>query len=292
MAGLEGPNKPEKDLKINVVRHGPSTYRQPEWTDVNTADDINTLGRFHDGSKTPEEIAEGKEKAIAIVRASAEEIAEDINPDEEVAIWSSPTGRTLETARIISEVLQKKGIQLRKKGTASEHGIKVFERLGEVENFSWLLFEPLMNGGEMEFQGKKFSIDKSLTNPKGMGYPDYFTTDAIKDIPDEVKQQWPKEYVDQIESFESFADVSERMASTLRKLKNLNDNHYRVILVSHDAMTGAMVKTFTSDQLGGINPGQFLTIERQDSNLVVTRVGDITEGDSNTDIAASIDKSE
>jgi broad specificity phosphatase PhoE len=267
MEGLEG--KPEKDLKVNIVRHGPSTYRQPEWTDVASADDI----------------AEGKEKAIAIVRATAEKLAEDISPDEEVAIWSSPTGRTLETARIISEVLEEKGIQIRKKGTASEHGIKVFERIGEVENFSWSLFEPLMNGGEFEFQGKKFNIDKSKTNPTGMGYPDYFTTDAIKDIPDEVKQQWPKEYVDQIEKFESFADVSERMVGTLRKLKNLKDKHYRVILVSHDALTGAMVKTFTSDELGGINPGQFLGIERRGGELVVTRIGDLTEGDSDTPIA-------
>lgn len=272
---------------MNIVRHGPSTYRQPEWRDIDTADDINAIGRYEDGTKSEDEIAAGKEKAIAAVRASAEQIADDISPDEEVAIWSSPTGRTLETARIISEVLQERGIQLRKKGVAEEHGIKIFERLGEVENFSWNLFEPLMNGGEVDFNGNKFTIDKSLSNPKGAGYPEYFTSDAIKDISVEAKNQWPREYVEEIERFESFADVTERMRETLQKLHQLGDKKYRIIIVTHDALTGALVKTFTSGQMSGVNPGQFLSLERRGDELVVTRAGDVTEGDDQADILES-----
>lgn len=277
------PNK--KDLKVDIVRHGPSTYRQPEWTDVKTADDLNTIGRYVDGAKTEEEISQGKKEAVEIIRKTAEEIAAEIEPDEEVVIWSSPTGRTLETARIISEVLQGKGIELRSKGTSKEYGIKTFEKLGEVKNFSWPLFEPLMNGGEVEFDGNKFKIDKTLSNPENIGYPDYFTSDAIKNISDEAKAKWPKNYVDEIEKFESFAEVNKRMIDTLSRLKKVGDKKYRVIIVTHDALTGGIVKTFTHDKLSGINPGQLISLERKENKLVATRVGDITEGDSEKDIA-------
>lgn len=275
----------EPNLKAHIVRHGPSSYRQPEWHDVESADDINALGRYKEGDKTPEEIAQGKAEAVRLVRESAEKIAAEIGPDEEVAIWSSPTGRTLETARIIRDVLMEKGINIRHKGAAGEQGIKAFERLGEVRNFSWQLFEPLMNGGEMSFNGKAFDIDKKLSNPENMGYPDYFTSDAIKSITDEAKAQWPSDYVAEIESFESFVEVSKRMADTLKKLKGLHDKKYRVIIVSHDAMAGQIVKSFTDDQLSGIDPAQFISLERKDGKLVVTRVGDILEGNSEVDVA-------
>lgn len=280
------PNNEEADLKVNIVRHGPSTYRQPEWSDVDSANDINALGRYEDGDKTEEEITIGKAEAVRLVRETAEKLAADIRPDEEVAIWSSPTGRTLETARIISDVLIEKGVNLRTKGIAGEHGIKIFERLGEVRNFSWNLFEPLMNGGAVEHNGKKIVIDKQLSNPTNLGYPDYFTSDAIKSISKEAKASWPSDYVAEIESFESFAEVSQRMAETLKKLKEVGDKKYRVIIVSHDAMAGQIVKTFTHDQLSGINPAQFISLEKKDGKLVVTRVGDLTDGDSETDIAA------
>ncbi|NTU99465.1 histidine phosphatase family protein [Candidatus Falkowbacteria bacterium] len=277
--------KKEEGLKVSVVRHGTSTYRQPEWTDIATADDINAIGRYDDGEKTPEEIAAGKEKAIQKIRETAKRIAADIGPDEEVVIWSSPTGRTLETARIISEVLQEEGINIKKKGPDKDYGVKVFERLGEVKNFKWELFEPLMKGGEVKFGGQKFVIDKKLSNPNNLGYPDYFTTDAIKNISERAKSQWPKEYVKEIESFESFAHVSERMAETLRRLKKLGDKKYRLIIVSHDAMVGNIVKTFTHDQFSGIEPGELISLERKEGKLVVRQVGDLTEGDREADIA-------
>lgn len=288
MAGLEQVSQntgKEKALKVDIVRHGPSMYRQPEWTDIETANDINTLGRYDDGAKTEEEVRRGKEEAIEIVRETAGKIADEISPDEEVIIWSSPTGRTLETARIISRVLEERGIRLRKKGIAQEYGIKMFEQIGEVKNFSWSLFEPLMNGGEVEINGAKFRVDKALSNPEGLGYPDYFTSDALKQIPASVKQQWPEEYVAEIESFESFREVSERMTKALRRLKAVGDKHYRVIVVTHDALTGDIVKTFTSGEASGINPGQLISLERVENKLVVTRAGNTTSGNSEEDVA-------
>lgn len=287
MVGLEqmNPNTgKKKTLKVDIVRHGPSMYRQPEWTDIETANDINTLGRYDDGAKTEEEVRRGKEEAIEIVRETAGKIADEISPDEEVIIWSSPTGRTLETARIISGVLEERGIRLRKKGTAQEYGIKMFEQIGEVKNFSWSLFEPLMNGGEVEINGAKFRLDKALSNPEGLGYPDYFTSDALKQIPASVKQQWPEAYVTEIESFESFREVSERMTKALKRLKMVGDKNYRVIVVTHDALTGDIVRTFTSGESTGINPGQLISLERVENKLVVTRAGNTTSGNSEEDV--------
>jgi broad specificity phosphatase PhoE len=91
--------------------------------------------------------------------------------------------------------------------------------------------------------------------------------------------------VDYIEKFESFASVSRRMAETLKKLKQVSDKKYRVIIVTHDAVAGQLVKTFSNDELSGINPGDFLSLEKKDGKLVVTRVGDITEGNSETDVS-------
>ncbi len=273
-----------KRLRVDVVRHGPSSYTQPDWRDVATASDLSTLGRYEEGTKSDAEVTEGKEMAVAAVRSTAEKIAESIQSDEEVIIWASPTGRTLETARIISEVLKERGVALRKGGDASEFGIKIFEQFGEVRNFSWDLFAPLMLGGEVALGESVFSIDKRNSNPAGLGYPEYFTSDAIREIPQSVKNQWPHEYVEKIEQFESFAEVTRRMADGLRRLKMLKDKHYRIILVTHDALTGAMVKSFTNGERGGLNPADFLSLERRGDKLVVTRVGDITEGNNSQDI--------
>lgn len=275
------PNK--KELKVEIVRHGPSSYRQPEWSDVETADDLNTIGRYADGSKTEEEINKGKREAVEIIKETAEKIASDIKPDEEVIIWSSPTGRTLETARIISETLQKKGIILRKKDLYEDYGIETFKKLGEVENFSWTLFEPLMNGGEITYGETKFKIDKSLSNPENLVYPEYFTSDAIKNISSEIKNQWPKDYVAEIEKFESFAEVTKRMADVLNKLKKVGDKKYRIIIVTHDALTGDIIKTFTHNRFSGIEPGQLISLERKNDNLIATRIGDLTNKDIERD---------
>lgn len=284
MGKMENNSKPDKSLKINIVRHAPSSYRQPEWRDVETADDINTIGQFKDGEKTAEEIAIGKKEAEKIIRDSAEKIIAEIGSDEEVVIWSSPTGRTLETAKVIREVLREKGIKLKTDVEGKDREIKIFEKLGEVKNFRWELFEPLMNGGEVYLGEKKFTIEKGQSNPDNLGYPDYFTSDAIKKIPAEIKKTWPKEYVKEIESFESFAEASKRMTGTLKKVKAVGDKNYRIIMVTHDTMTGSVVKTFTKNELSGINPGEFVSLERVDDKLVVKRVGNITEGNSEEDV--------
>ncbi len=251
--------KDKASLDVNIFRHGEANYNQRE-VSIDQAEDLT-------------------EKGIEEVKANVAKLAELIGPDEEVEIWSSPMGRTLHTAKLIAEVLENKGIRLRKKGDARETGIKVHEQLTEVKNFSWNLFCPLLEGGEVEFGGKKFTIDKSLTNPKNLGYQEYFLNDEIKNIPQEVRDQLPKEYLD-----------TKRMMKPLEHLKKLEDKPYRIIMVTHDALTGFIANVFSGGEQSGINPGEFINLERKDGKIVATKVGQSIEGDNDIDVIGEFDK--
>ncbi len=127
--------KQNPSLGINVFRHGKSRYKQEEVL-IEEARDLTAEG-------------------VDDVKKSAEALVKLIKPDEEVEIWSSPMGRTLQTAKIIAQVLEEKQVHIRKKGDSNKHGIKVFEQFSEVKNFSWKLFYPLVAGGEVEFAGNQ-----------------------------------------------------------------------------------------------------------------------------------------
>ncbi len=239
----------EPELNIDLLRHGQAKYEQGE------------VGIAEAGDLT--------EKGIAEVRASAAELAKLIRPDEEVAIWSSPTGRTLQTEKIVAEELKARGIQLRE---VKGQPIKVYKELGEVKNFSWGLFQPLVNGGEVTFGAEKFTIDKSQTNPRALSGGEYFNGGEIQNIPPEVKQTLPADYVAAIESFEEFPAVTARIMKPLKRLNKLQDKKYRVIIVTHEALTGFIANLYQADSQG-INPAEFINLERKADKLIATRIG-------------------
>jgi broad specificity phosphatase PhoE len=271
---LEKIIKPEmgsenKTLGVDIFRHGEAKYGQGE-VPLAEANDLT-------------------EKGIEKVRENAEQLAELIGSNEEVAIWSSPMGRTLQTAKIIAEVLKQKGIKLRAKGVTEESGIKVFNELTEVKNFSWKSFSPLITGGEVEFAGKKFFVDKSLTNPKNLGKT-YYMENGVGNIDPRAKEQWPKEYVQEIEGFEKFFEATKRIMRPLARLKKLGDKPYRVIIVTHDALTGFIANVFSGGEENGIDPGSFINLERKNGKLVATKVGELKEGDKETDVIDEFNK--
>jgi broad specificity phosphatase PhoE len=273
MGNIERGRMPEEEkpkLSVDIFRHGETEYKQKEVP----SEEANDL----------------TEKGIADVRRNAEALAELIAPDEEVEIWSSPMGRTQHTARIIQEVLRDRGVKFHaRKG--HEPKVKVFEALTEVKNFSWNLFEPLINGGEMEFAGKKFFIDKNKSNPLGKVYPDYFTDGAIKDIPDEAMAEWPEEYARTIKGFETFVEVTRRLMRNMERIKKLQDKPYRIIFATHDGMMGFVANLFTKGKARGVDRGEFINLERVGGKLVATQVGQHKEGDSETDVVDAFNKS-
>ncbi|MSR85636.1 histidine phosphatase family protein, partial [Candidatus Uhrbacteria bacterium] len=250
-------------LNIDILRHGQAKRLQEE-ASLAEAQDLT-------------------EQGVEEVRRGAAELAKLISPEEEVQIWSSPMGRTLQTAKITAEVLENEGIRLRKKGSEDDSGIKVFKELTEVKNFDLKFFLPLIVGGEVEYAGKKFIVDKKLTNPNNLGQS-YYPEEGIKHMDPRAKQQLPEEYLKLIDSFEDFFEVTRRMVKLLARLKKLNDKPYRIILVTHDALTGFIANIFSEGALKNAPTGQFINLERRDGKLVATRLGAVTEGDSDTDV--------
>ena len=162
------------------------------------------------------------------------------------------------------------------------------EELAEVANFQWNLFEPLVNGGTIQvavgmLARLPFVLKKSETNPLNLPYPDYFMQDAAHAIPEEFKTKWPKTYRGDVESFERFPHVTQRIMATIKQASECEDDcHF--IFVTHDCMTMYLADKFTGGRQKGLAPATSMALERKpDGRIVVTRVGDITDGDNETD---------
>jgi len=259
--------KQDPQLNINIFRHGESEYNQ-ENVSIENANDLT-------------------EKGIEYVKNSAIKLSELISPEEEVEIWSSPTSRTLQTSKIISEIFSEKGINIRKKGCDNNFGVKIFDQLSEVKNFSWRLFYPLVDGGYVDFNGEKFFIDKKFTNPLNININEYFSKNGIENIDLNYKKTLPDNYVKEIDGFEKFEDAVRRLIVPLSRLKKIKDKSYRIIIVTHDVFSGFIANLFSiegENKKDTINPGEFINIERNNNKLVATRVGDSSNGNKDIDI--------
>jgi len=249
-------NKGEKKLSVDIFRHGKTDYNQKKTTPIEEARDL-----------TPE--------AIRQIKASAEQLADMIGQDEEVAIWSSPLGRTLHTAKTVSNVLQARGIKLRKKGIGAAYGIKVFKELTDIKNFSRELFIPLVEGGEVAYGGQKFFIDKKESNPKNLSGTDYYIEEEIKNIPATIKNKWPPEFIKEIEGMENFHKVTKRIMRPLSRIEKLKDKPYRVIIVTHNAMTNFIGNVYSGGKFLDLDPGKFINLENKQGKLIPTKFGDV-----------------
>ncbi len=223
----------------SIFRHGKSLYSQGN--ENQTLEGANDL--------TPE--------SISFVRSNAEKMAAKISTVfKKIMIHSSPTGRTLHTSRIIKEVLEKRGFEV---------VVELDEEIGEVRSFSWSLFEPLMNGGTITYGQNTFVVNKKMTNPKGLGYPDYFMTDAIHRVSRRIKANWPKDFVQRLESFETFDSVTARV---LRRTTDIMREHvnmrptcnYYDVFVTHDAAVMFLLDLYTFGKKKSLEPGTCLTM--------------------------------
>ena len=267
------PYKNDPSLNINVFRHGESEYSQNN-VSIENANDLT-------------------EKGIEDVKNNAIKLSELIKPEEEVEIWSSPTSRTLQTSKIISETLKEKGINIRKKGCDNNFGVKVFDQLSEVKNFSWKLFYPLVAGGYVEFEGEKFFIDKKFTNPLNININEYFSKNGLETIDLNYKKTLPDNYIKEIGGFERFSDAVKRFIIPLSRLKKIKDKPYRIIIVTHDVFSGFIANLFSIEEDNKkytLNSGEFINIERNNDKLVATKVGDFSDGNKDADIIEEFNK--
>jgi broad specificity phosphatase PhoE len=263
-----------KKYCIAVFRHGQSRYRQGnEERSWLGADDL-AFPQIS-SNETAEEYAEARQKAIDEVRKSAEKLIKTLRKGT-VNLIRSPTGRTTHTLAVIYEILRAHGFD--------DIWCNVSPAIGEMQNFSWDIFAPLLNGGSIlcdENEGQtQLVIDKNHTNPDNLSYPDYIMSDAVRRIGRGFMDLWPESFRRAVESFESFDSVTRRALEEFSAHRGgLDRSHY--IFVTHDSCTMHLTDKYTGGRQKGLAPGSYMTLElSKKKHLVVTGVGDITDGDN------------
>jgi broad specificity phosphatase PhoE len=257
---------------ITFFRHGQSAYLMGNNPcKIENAFDLCATPLYEE-----EKICDRIHRACEEVRQNIRSLAYSMNPKTHVTIFTSPMARTIHTAKIIQEELLKLGFIV--------SDLHLEELLSEVGNFSWELFEPLMTGGTVKYSGTLIELNKKETNPKDLVCPDYFILDLIHCIPDSVKQTWPKDYRQRIESFEKFSDVTKRSLKLIQQVVSAITNRH-IIFVGHEASSMYIADKFTRGKQKGLFAGTSISLEKNGlGNLVVTRVGDFTDGDSTTQV--------
>lgn len=247
-------------MYIYVFRHGEALYGQGEVL-IGEADDL-------------------KEEGTGIIEKNAEKIAGRVRKEEKdgVIIYSSPFGRSLETARIISNIL----------GANSIPGvIESIFALREADNFSWELFSPLINGGRVKFNSWTFSVNKQETNPLNLEPARYFFSGGINKIPASETKLWPKEFYDKVSGLESIWAITKRMIRFLKEM-DIRVPFSRVPIIStHDSLIYFMSYIFTDGNSIGINCGEFVKLEKIDNRLFVREICGISAGNSSRDIVSA-----
>ena len=239
---------------ITIFRHGSTNYTQGE-VSIAEANDLTPAGE-------------------AEVRLHAARFAESIG-DEPVFILSSPTGRTLHTAKLIVNALQVRGVPVRESDIVTER------RLTEVANFTWKLFCPLILGGEVEYAGRRFAFDPKLTNPRGLTVGQYYNGDAISAISSDVRAMLPPEYVAYIDSIEKFGSVSSRLLGAIGQglLYSIAPRpSFHLILVTHDALAGFPAAVFSEDRVTGVPQGQYISMHLDGNRMLIDAVPGVSSG--------------
>ena len=192
------------EQKVNAARHGEANYAQGKILKIADADDLTE---------------KGKQDVIK----NAGILAADIKPDEKAVIWSSPFGRTLQTAKLIVETLKEKGVNIKeKKGKAEDEldkAIRVFEQFEEVRDFNLEYFRAFLNGGKIQFEGKEVTLDPKVTNPNNLTFPQYHNQRAWTNV---MSPDIPVELMNTMNKIETEKDSNERMSRILGLIKKYN----------------------------------------------------------------------
>lgn len=145
-------------MKVSFIRHGDAQYKN-----IAPAKDFLSL------------YGDLKPDAIEKLQGQARAFSEKIEPDEIVTIWSSPIPRAVETANVFTDELDKKEISIRKR--------KLFAIFEEARGFRWEYLRGMVTGGDTKVNGNIITLDKNITNPKGLSFSQYFRQSAWKQIP-------------------------------------------------------------------------------------------------------------
>lgn len=259
----------QESFIFHLVRHGKALYQQ--------------------GIVSLEEANDLDPNEISAVEESARDIVKTIDPSETVLVCSSPLGRCLHTAKVFVSVLERERIRI--ETFNSPCSVRIIPSLGEVLNFSWDLFCPLVEGGEVNFGGEKFHIEKSWTNPENLDGARYFNTNAISRIPGWVRSRLPYEYVKRIDSFETFAKVTSRFVSLLHAfMLTSKGRRMRIIATSHEALGVFAAIVFTNGKQQTLDLASYVTFEKKKDSLFIKQLGQLTNGCNQRDYFLAYEK--
>ena len=216
-------------METYVFRHGKCNYIQGK-VPLERANDLSPEG-------------------IVRVTSNAQHLGDRLIRGLPVKITSSPYGRTLHSARLISDVLRE-----------MEYDVKDIvpnEGLEEIHDFDRALFLALVNGGDINDNGSRFTIDPSITNPNNLGATDYFRKDINHRLPSSVREYLLPNILDRVLRFESVESAQQRLEKVLSTVTS--PNH---ILVTHEGLTGNYSVQATNNPLAILEPGEYLVLNR------------------------------
>jgi broad specificity phosphatase PhoE len=221
--------------RITLVRHGEAKYSQLEST-LEEADDLTPNG-------------------IQVVTGNFHNIGRQYSANSSLALVSSPLARTLQTARIAKTIL---GGYVK-----APISFEVNPELQEVHNFEWELFFPLVNGGEVEYKGRKFLVDKNLTNPNNIVPGNYFNEDLAHKLSEKARARLPIPYLERIAEFEKAVDVEKRVRRVIGEIGKSRKAE-DIFVFSHDGLIGFFVGDYTNGQSKTIKPGNYAILEKRE----------------------------
>lgn len=260
-------------LRIDAMRHGETEYRQG----IVSIDEANDL--------TPE----GGEEVTRSANKLADVILQELDefPDLSVEIGSSPYARALYSAEITRDIFRGKRIPLREDGKYFAGGVQVIDELGMFRrSVDWKLLSPLIKGGKVNFNGETFDVDNRRTNPNSFGVFDYLFKDGIGSIPNDVRAELPADYLQVIDGIEKTFDCTQRFMSCISGYAEVRGPRH-VVLTTHSELLYYPANVFSRGEVNLVDSGAFVSFERRDGKLVVTGVGDLTEGRDDVDIISA-----
>lgn len=231
-----------EEIKIKAFRHGLARYTQGKLDSLRDADDLTFEGK-------------------KIVAKTAENLVSVVDPKSKFLFISSPFGRCLNTVNIVRQIFYAHSIH--------DIYIEIAEELEEVKNFDWQLFEPLILGGEQCIFNEKFFIDKKVTNPQDLYYPDYFMYRSFNEINFSLLSECPEEYVKKIKKFESFLSVAGRLIVFLLNLRKQVQNDFdEIFIFTHDGLL-LLPNFLINHKTGSVSPGTFIDLFLNEDGLFI-----------------------
>ena len=237
-----------KNSKLLLIRHWKAKYENLK-IDEKCVFDMNWfLEKFQYTKDLKEDkIEELQEHFESFIKKNLEELK-----TKNINLWISPFARTIQTAYIFLEKLKKYNIEINK--------INLFSHLQEAENFSWEVFNWLVEWKEVFINNKTVKFDKSITNPKNLTHAEYFFQSYWTKIPKEYLQ-WLNIF-ENISSIETYDNIVKRSQKAIWRVLSLNDDRNLVIIFSHQCFSDQLIKKYENYKNGGQKEWEILIIKK------------------------------